>query len=498
MADVKELIKQKFGEDNIERIELIRGEVEQNKLIETEYPRSLKRKFIIVENFGLSIEEFYFWIKDAMAEFGFIDTEKLIDTFTASEQSAMFGSAQQRLGIQQDKASQYLATIGKMVKELFQIVRDIQLLDERERLYVAAAKGDDGAEKALKGIWIDFVDNGPGQLKASSVYGLASQIGYTILPDLFFAAPANLKQENISKHVKSLDFNDKVKTVLVRKLEQFTAWRDATAKQITSKKKFTIQYLRQHYNSIKLYMDWIKPYLRNIKRLSMDAETQLSANIVGAFEGAVLQLEVLGKKPGNPHACILASFVYRTRPVMQTGQDYQRGPQHLGRMEMTLRGYVWTDEEIQKFRELKLQEDFEMLKSIDESVEQAMEHLGDDLKKYLIESGEKFGEENKVEQLAKSIQKAKPALTIDEAREQAKKLIKKEEKRPSAFEPFTSIWGGFADIGKGFIATKSEARDAKKKAEDIKEKKDGLKGLVLAAVSTIYKNFKKSRKLIVP
>ncbi len=500
MTDIKKLIRETFKD--VEKIEAIRGEYKPKQLQETNYPKPLKRHFFVYQNFGMSLEEHYFWIKDTLEEFGFIDIEKIVDTFTASEQSAFFGSAQQRLGIQQDKASSYLAVIGKMVKELFQIVRDIKLLEEREVLYKKSKKGDDAAEKTLKGVWIDFVDNGPGQLKASSVYGLAAQIGYNILPDLFFSAPAALKLDDVGAYVKKLDFNEKVKTVLIRKLEMFIAWRDATEKEITSKKRFTIQYLRQHYNSIKLYMDWVKPYLRNVKRLGMDPETQLSANIVGAFEGSVVEVELLAKKPhpkpGKPVPVILLSYRYRTRPVMQTGQDYQRGPVHLGRMELTWRAYVWTEDEIAAYRRIKQEEDFEMLKSIDTSIEQAMDYLGDELRKYLQEAGEVFGKEDELEQLAKQLLKSNAANTIDDARAKAKGILEKKSKRPSAFEPFTSVFRGFKELGGGFIPGKSAHKEAHKREQEIKEEKEKLKKAAVGSMNKIYEIYKKAFRLIVP
>ncbi|MBS3115893.1 hypothetical protein J4482_04730 [Candidatus Woesearchaeota archaeon] len=497
---IKKLIEEKFPKDKVEMIEAARGSIKDSAMEETAYPKPLIRHFLVYESFGSSIEESYFWMKDMLHDLGYTEFEKIVDTFTASEQSAFFGSAQQRLGIQQDKAVQYLATIGKMTKELFQIVRDIKLLEEREDMYKLASAEDDGAEKALKGVWIDFIDNGPQGIKASSVYGLASQIGFTVLPDLFFAAPANIKQAEVSNYVKSLDFNEKVKTALVRKLEQYVAWRDATAKEITSKKKFTIQYLRQHYDAIKLYTDWVKPYLRNVKRLGMDPEKQLSADIVGAFEGSVVEIEVLAKKPGNPHACVLMTFYYRTRAIMQTGQDYQRGPAHVGRMEMTLRGYVWTDEEIKNYRELKMAEDFEMLKSIDTSIEQAMDYLGDKLVEYLKAAGEKFGEEDRQEELARFLHKNKKTSTMEEARSKAKKILGGEKKSDQG--SIASIFKGFADLGKelggGFIPSKNAAKEAKKEEERIKEEKEKLVGGVISSIGLAYDIYKKAHRFFVP
>jgi hypothetical protein len=501
MIDTKKELDKLGG---AEKIPAKREDTIPSKFVETKYPKSIKRKYLLYENFGLGVEENYYAIKDSLVDMGFTDIEKIVDTFTASEQSGLFGTAQQRLSIQQGQVSQYLATIGKMVRELFQIVREIKLKEERETLYDKAKAGDDGAEKALKGVWIDFVDNGPGGLKASSVYGLSQQLGYTVLPDLFFAAPANIQQTDVSTYVsKELkDFNDKVKTALVRKLEQFVAWRDATAKEIRANKKFTIQYLRQHYNSIKLYIDWVKPYMKNVKRMGSDPEEQLSADIIGAFEGAVTEIEILAKKPGEPHNCILVSFRFRTRPIMHSTPDYSsKGPQHIGRMEMTLRGYVWTDEDIKTYKKIKMQEDFEMIKSIDSSLEEAMDYLGEDIKKYLESAGQKFGKESEVEVLATSLLKSGVSKTIDEAREKAKSMLegsKKPEKGQSLFAPFTSMFSGLKELGDAFIPSHSETNKEIEKQKKIKSaKKDGAKD-VSRDLKGLYIGYKKSRRFLVP
>ncbi len=498
---VKEIIKKKFKD--IEKIEIVRGKFKPDELVETHYPKPVKRHYMVYESFGQSVEELYFWFKDYLVDFGFADVEKIVDTFTASEQSAFFGSAQQRLGAQQNIASQYMATIGKMVKEMFQIVRDIQLLDEREKLYdLASGKTtgtpDDGAEKSLKGLWIDFVDNGPQGLKASSVYGLASQVGYATLPIIFFDAPAGLKLENVSKYVDKLEFNKDVKSVLVRKLEQYTAWRDATDKQIKAKKKFTISYLRQHYNAIKLYVDWVKPYLRNIKRLGMDPETQMSADIVGAFEGSVVEVEFLAKmpaeKPGYPRSCILVHFYFRTRPVMNTGQDYQRGPTHIGRAEMTFRGYVWTDKEVADYKKVRMAEDFELLKSIDSSIESSMDFLEEDLRKYLGEYEEKFGEDEERYRLAKNLVDTGASPNMDSAREKVKEMFSDKSKKP--FGPIGDIVSGFKGAAKSFIPGRGKS-DIKLAREIEEKRKDMAKGNA-KLTSLIYTIFKKARGLMTP
>src|SRR3989338_96364 len=104
----------------------------------TGFPDCERSYRLLWEVFDMGLEEPYFWIldfiKDAMPII-----EKLEDSFAAAENSAFFGVTQQRLGAQQDKVSQFLATTGKMIKELFQMVRELRIIDERLIYYNGVA-----------------------------------------------------------------------------------------------------------------------------------------------------------------------------------------------------------------------------------------------------------------------------------------------------------------------------------------------------------------------
>ncbi len=458
--------------------ELKKPEVVEKSLgyyLETNYPDPLNRYYFVYESFQNSIEEMYFWIMNHLKDdLGFTEVEKIKDIFAASEQSAFFGVSQQRLSIQQDRISQFLATIGKMTKELFQLVRELRIIDERLELYLRSEKGDNAAEISLKGYWIDLVEGG--SKNPASVYGMAVQVGFATLPDLFFAAPAALKSEDVDKYVDKLDFNRKVKEVLKRKLKTFLIWKEQTKKELDTRRKFTIKYLRQHFLIIKTYMSWVKPYLMNVKRMTLDESKMISADLIGAFEGSVIEIEILckGKKEGRYYPVILAHWFYRTRPSMAYQQEgYQRGPIHVGRAEMTLRCYSWSEDQINAYKKLKEEEDLELIGSIDESLKEAMDALGDDLKKYLEESGEKFEKEEE----------------------------KKEEKKPtqSILEPFTSVFKGFAEIGKAFLPQQTKKKEKKPSKAQIQENKDNKKKAASTAKKQMYnayKNYKKAHGFI--
>ena len=378
-------------------------ELGKDQVIETDYPEPLRRYRIVYESFQNSIEECYFWLINYLRyDLGFLQIDKLTDVFAASEHSAFFGVAQQRVGLQQDKVTQFLATIGKMIKDLFQLVRELRIIDERMGYYDdsfnPSSRSRESAEISLKGIWVDMVEGG--SKNPASVYGLARELQFTTLPDLFYAIhPSSPKQ--VDELVDALEFNKKVKEVLRRKLRQFMEWKESTYKELNVRKTFTIKYLRQHYDVIKMYMTWVKPYLRNIRRLQTEGSKTDTVDLVSAFEGSMVEIEILGRyiPEGNKefYGCVLLHFDYRTRPTLSYQQEgYQRGPIHVGETKVTWRLYTWNDEDIANYKAMKAQEDFELLSTVDGSVKAAMDALGDDLMKYLKEAGEDVGERPKV------------------------------------------------------------------------------------------------------
>ena len=460
-------------------------EARDQPTIPTGYPVPSRRYRLFYEGYNVSIEEPYFWILHSVryyAAFPFVD--KITDIFAAAENSAFFGAAQQRLGGQQDKVSQFLATIGKMVRELFQLVRELRILDERLGYYMDSyregSRSRGSAEITLKGIWVDMVEQGA--KNPASVYGMAREVQFTTLPDLFFSTHP-LRQEDVDDVVERErgQFNRKVKEVLKRKLRTFLAWKEHTFEEMKNRRKFTLKYLRQHYEIIRMYMAWVKPYLRNIQRLQLDQSKTETPDLLVAFESSMIEVEILAKKPigekehsthGRMNSCILFHYLFRTRPEMSYTQEYQRGPIHVGRIEVNMRAYAWTDKQIENYKRMREQEDFQLLGVIDASVKAAMEALGDELMRYLQEAGE---------EMEKSDEDKRVAI-------KAKSLAK----------PYVSIFKGFAELF-GKKKTEEQKKSAKPKKTDVfqldlarskaeKEEKSGM--------WEIYHNFKKHHNML--
>jgi len=447
----------------------------------TGYPDPVYKHRLIFEAENQYIEGHYFWVLDQLRhDWNFPDFHKITDIFAASEQSAFFGVSEQRLGLQQDKAAQFLRGISEMVKALFQLVRELRIIDERLAYYNDTYEGKRNAvssEITLKGIWIDQVEGGV--KNAASVYGLSQTVGFTLLPDLFFRVTPK-EPEDVDSVVDALEFNMKVKEVLKRKLRQYAEWKKRTYAELSTRRKFTIKYLRQHYDTIKLYMGWVKPYLRNIRRLQLDQKHMESADLIGAFEGAMVEIEVLAVKSdffqGGKYApCMLVHFLYRTRPSMTyTQEGYQRGPAHVGKFEMNLKGYVWTKEQVNNYLRMKEDEDLELLSTIDKSTQEGMDALGEEFRKYLVEGGE-------MELLLPEEDKSGP----------------KKEKKPQIWsgigEPFKALASGFSELFGGLFSVPNPFGKSGKEDEIALEKQySGAKKTLALVLYQTYKNYKKA------
>lgn len=491
-STTKEEYWEKYGKDSFE--------FGQNQLVEFDFPKTEKRYMLIYESFSASIEEAYFWVLTQFQyDLNMPEIEKINDVFAASEHSTFFNVAAQRVGINQDKVTQYLGTIGKMIKDMFSIVRELRIIDERLEMYYKSKKvptfdynheeweeerdkdTQENHEIMLKGLFVDMAEGGP--KNAGSVFGLAQQLQYTTLPDLFFSIHPGTDKE-VAEYVDNLEFNDQLKWVLKRKLITYLKWKGNTYREHLNRKMHTVRYLRQHYMSIKTYIAWIKPYLRNVSRMQNDYSKNDTAELVSAFENSMLEVEFIAKHlpEGNEdvYACISAHFNYRTMPQMNyQAEGYQRAPLHVGEVKIQLRGYAWTQDQINEYKAMRSMEDLELAASVEKSLMDAMDALGEDLERYLLEAEESL-----------------------EATKKKKGKSDSGAERPRNTDPFMALFGAFSSPfksnrpkskkGKSAAAVAAEAKATEKRRAAERQRAQGFYPIRMWLT---YKNFKKSHRL---
>ncbi len=440
---------------------------------------------LIIESMQAGVEANYFWVLNFLKTknvFGlsYKNVYKIRDTYTAGEASSLWGSQEQRKGIQQDKVSQYMATIGKMIKDTFQVIRELRIIDERLEYYDGYNKGHSDAATALKGTWIDLVEGGV--KNPASVFGLSSQVGFVTLPDLFFIANPKTK-EDIRKEVakfKGQGINRKVREVLERKLFQFIVWKEKTEKEIRTRKSFVLSYLRMHFNNINLYIQWVKPYLKAVNQLQSGSSAG-NPYVSSTFETAQTELELLAQ--GETYniiteegfeeeftfrkyfPCVIIKFNHVALPQMSFQKEYQRGPIHSGRTEIKILPYVLTQEQINQYKAARDRKAFEEIEGLIPSLEDSLRSIGDELEKYLKEA------------------------------EGIKEEKQEKQESDTVFTPFKSIWTGVKEIfSKG---KKETARGPLPKKKESIEKNAASSTAALHAF-LVYEIYKKTHGMLAP
>ncbi len=458
----------------------------------TGFPHTNKRYNLVWEKNNFSLEEPYFWVLEFLRTHrGISNIIKVDDVFTAAENSALFGVSQVRLGGQQDKISNYLVSIGKMVQDLFKLVREIRLIDERLYYYNHVEEElkkknimdrKKGADITLKGIYIDFVQGG--SKSPASIYGMAQQVGFISLPDIYFDAPP-MDDEEIDDYVNALekDFNLSVLRVLKRTLYQYSVWRKRTYGELKVRKKFNEKYLKQHYDIIRMYLAWIKPYLRHVEKLTMSEKSYLP-DIITTFEGSLLDVELMALIPHDKvkdvFGVVLITFNYRTRPHMNFQQEgYQRGPVHVGRMEMFIRSYGWSKQDVENYLSYRKEEEWHLLRGVTHSVEESMEALGEELKEYLNRSKDKIGEDKD-----KDIKSEKQTFLQKMFGIEPKK--KKEEEKSKVLKELFHDWFGIQP---------NENKISSKKQKKINDAKADMEKKARLQAYVVYKVFKKGHRM---
>ena len=462
----------------------------------TGYPEPIKRYRIVYESFNNSIEESYFWILEHLGDLGAPQFEKIIDLIAGSEMSSFSGTNKQRLALTQDRVAQYIRGVSEVSKELFARVREIRWIDERLELYRDSnnlkSKSRHSSERTLKSIWIELVEGGA--KNPNSVYGLAREVGFMTLPDLFLGAPY-LEEDKIDEYVDKLEFNNKVKDALAKKLKMYYRWKIETFKELQQRRKFVLKLIRQSYNTINLYINWLKPYLNTVKRLLPSEKYLDSAEMATAFEGSFIELEFLAKTmpSGNRKyfGVVLVNLQYRTRPAMSyTSPDYQqRGPIHVGKVEINWRTYTWTQDDIDRYKKMREEENFKAIADIDKSLKSTLDELDEEVKKYLKEAGEQLDDENN-----------------EDKNDDKEKDNKKSNDIISTFiigplDPFISIFKGINEMTKTLLKFADAFKDPKKKEQEKEKSMDKneqkkAKGPAMFQAWTCYKNYKKSHGML--
>lgn len=354
-----------------------------------------------------SLEPVYFFIIDLMNDFG-LAPEKLIDNFSSSIGSGYFSEMSQRKGIMQQQANKILGDINTVLRSVLNLVYDLKEFRIRLQNYDDLKSKDknvsDAARLALKQIWMDKVDIQKGN---SSIKAMAlGQSSFVTLIDAFLAA-------DDEKKVKELDLNERVRRILLPRVQEFNSWLTQSEKELRSRYKIELNYLKSQVNSLKLYARWAKPYLRAAEQL-IEKEGGRNPALVKTFGTTMFELTLLGKRKLNPkdaalegnlpidftkesflrtlkrdyYSCILVDFTFRGIPN-RVQQGYVFG----GRVDVNFRAYSLNQDELDKLNEELDKSDLnDALRLVEGSTKESIEDIEKEIDFFMKEE---FEEEKK-------------------------------------------------------------------------------------------------------
>ncbi|MCK5612260.1 hypothetical protein KAR91_60875 [Candidatus Pacearchaeota archaeon] len=434
LPDSKSKTKKKISE--IKKISKEKGFLEAAKDID---PKSDADFTLTYETYAESLEPIYFWILDFMTEMN-LTVEKYVDNFMTAPGSNQFVDFAQKKGLTQDRVTKIMGDINMVLRSVLNLIYDLKEFKIRLESY-SHYKSDDKAIKksallSLKQLWMDKVDmnKGNSSLKAMAL----SQAGFQTLLDAFLAA-------DTLKDAESLDLNERVKRILLPRIQEFDMWVIESEKELRKRYALEKNYLKSQVNSLKLYTHWAKPYLKVLHRL--DAEDDLTdPNMVTGFNRTMLNLTLMAtaetkasddfpddlkrKKEGGKlkmrkySHCILVDFTFRTVP----GQGV-----YMGKVDVKFKAYVLNEDELkvlkQEFENAGVRE---MLDLIEGATGESLEELQKEINSFLEEKSEDEEKEKEKKKKDESSRASNPFLAIigmgEEKSEKKKEEKKKEEK----------------------------------------------------------------------
>jgi len=427
-SEVKSIVKKSLAEGKgyAEAAEIAKSkksEIDDINKLEMENPFKLKalknpleRRFLSYNAFGESLEPIYFWLLDTIDKdySDVLEISKLIDNFAASPGSGYFSEMGMKATKMQEEGMKMLSSANQVLKSILNLIYDLKEFRMRIGIYEQYKKSKNGNEKqaallSLKQIWMDTVDMKRGN---TALKLMAQNYDYVMIIDAFMATNS---VEDISKPADKggLDLNDRVKRILMQRVQEFFYWVDESEKEL--KKRYEIEkiYLKSQVNSIKLYARWAKPYLKAAQQL--EQRMNPSAALVNAFNSSIFELTLFVQGEYNPLKDIskgdlpemfktLKTRDYRTILIVDLNfrsspERTQQGYGFKGRVEISFTSYSLNDDEIKILKEEIEKDDLgDTLKLIEGATDESLAKIQDEIDSILNEKKEEKNSGNNSEE----------------------------------------------------------------------------------------------------
>ncbi|NPE26640.1 hypothetical protein HNV12_01390 [Methanococcoides sp. SA1] len=436
------------------------------------------------------LEPIYYWVLDFAAQIGFPLKEKLIDNFMASPGSGQFSEMSGKATRMQEEGMKILGGMNQIIKSVLNLIYDLKEFELRLANY-DDAKSDDKEKKnagrlALKQVWLDNVDI---KRQRGAIHAMANEMGFSTLREAFMIVDSVEDVKRMNSEDKKEGgaglINDSVMRILIPRVNEFNKWVDYSEKEL--RKRFSIEknYLKSQVESVKLYSQWMKPYLESAEKLRQQGFEKDSA-LVNAFSTTMFELQLMGVKPAQKkdseingykfkrgyNKVVVVTMKYRGHVSQRVTQKGDYGFGMGGVVDIYFDAYALNDEELEVARSVLKKSDVEEAATFSmDTADEALKDLKEDLD-YFLKS--------------------------DEEKEKEDAKEKKSKKKSEDINPFSALFGLFkkSDKKKEKEGEKiEEASDIRKDNFFEKKARAACIGGAAGTLYTIYDVYKKAHRM---
>ncbi len=238
-------------------------------------------KYELIIEAPYALEPVYYWtINTLKRDFDYSKIIKNEEWISVPVRSPEFEKWQRSLAYSMEEAMKIVGQIHNVVQGLSKTLHDYSRVKE---LLELADKKKNPDEIALKGLWVDFVDSRSGasianMIKKYSMYGLR---------DLFFKVNSVEEVDNL---VKKGITNQRIASILKRKIEEYKAWKKNWIIHVKNLAKILEERIKSAKGTINMYKEWVRPFLKAVRRTvtrvePLQAETlEVGSNIYSVAE----------------------------------------------------------------------------------------------------------------------------------------------------------------------------------------------------------------------
>jgi hypothetical protein len=301
-------------------------------------------------------------------------------SLNASPTSAFFGDVSQRKAYAKENVDKSMGIIGGIVQTITKLLYSLREFDSSLDIFKKLDSNDKlevfAAEQNLRRIFLDEVDMKKGR---GAMWQMQNSQGmeYVNLVDSF------LTIENLAD-VDDLRSNDRIKRILKGRFQEYELWKIAFKKDMVSRKEIQRQFLKSQVASLKIQLDWIKPYYTLLKQLDIKSGTTDPDLLVG-FDTSLITTKIRCVAGGEKDNSLVTAFLdinfsFKTGPYPVQSDSGGRAYHHRFGTKMVYTPYIMSNSDYEDFVKKETMKDIDFFKDI---VGGQLRAIQEDLEKYL-------------------------------------------------------------------------------------------------------------------